>query len=98
MTLTLSMAPGVAALRAEAVAYLPTAYQRVSIRRALTSVPFALPMWCNEAITLWHLVGNRSRLDVAVPPLRLMKSPNGSFRSLYSAAYCNSRDHLLRAR
>ena len=138
MTLTLSMAPGVAALRAEAVAYphtiaphgdfchvndpdqehdfglgdgsrqrvcqrerllhpipvrrtehgrdkQPGSYsaarkikstphcsaseataKRVSIRRALTSVPFALPRWRSQAIALRHLVGNKSRLDVAV--------------------------------
>ena len=29
-----------------------------------------------------------------IPPLRLMKSRSGSSRSLYSAAYRNTRDHL----
>ena len=32
------------------------------------------------------------------PPRRLMKLRNGSSRSLYSAAYRNTRDHLLRVR
>ena len=31
-----------------------------------------------------------------MPPLRLMKSRSGSSRSLYCAAYRNTRDHLLR--
>ena len=33
-----------------------------------------------------------------IPPLRLMKSPSGSFRLLNSAANRNTRDHLLRVR
>ena len=32
------------------------------------------------------------------PPLRLIKSRSGSSRSLYSAAYRSTRDHLLRVR
>ena len=40
--------------------------KRVSIRSALTSVRFAPPRWRKpEAIAVRHLVGNRSRLDVA---------------------------------
>ena len=33
-----------------------------------------------------------------MPPLRLIKSPSGSSKSLYSAAYRSTRDHLLRVR
>ena len=32
------------------------------------------------------------------PPMRLMKSRSGTSRSLCSAAYRNTRDHLLRVR
>jgi hypothetical protein len=83
------------------------AHRALSIQRRQSvpeiAEPFAAVIFCTaDPEKVDYLCRLRRRANrvahLLIPPLRLIKSRSGSSRSLYAAAYRNTRDHLLRIR